>query len=169
MANTLKLDIHEPADELKSRFKKESNAQKKERLHALYLLKSGKVTTLEALSKVLSRDTSTLYRWFQKYKQEGLEGLLKVYKPAGRPITIPPDALEKLKLRIQEPEGFNSYGEIQSWLRDACGVNVDYHVVYRAVRYKFQGQFKSSKRSRITPTTLTDKVKISSGNPVKAR
>ena len=148
MANTLKLDIKEPADELKTRFKKETNAQKKERLHALYLLKSGKVTTLESLSRLLSRDTSTLYRWFQKYKHEGLDGLLKVYKPAGRPITIPPEALEKLKLRIQSDEGFNSYGEIQSWLKEACGVDVDYHVVYRAVRYKFKGKFKSNRRSR---------------------
>jgi len=148
MPNTLKLDIKEQADYLKTRFKKETNAQRKERLHALYLLKSGKVSTLEALSKLLSRDTSTLYRWFQKYKKSGLEGLLKVYKPAGRPITIPPEALEKLKKRIEEPEGFSSYGEIQSWLKENCGVDVDYHVVYRAVRYKFQGKFKFSKRPK---------------------
>ncbi|MBO0348101.1 helix-turn-helix domain-containing protein [Phormidium pseudopriestleyi FRX01] len=164
MANTLKLDIKEPADELKTRFKKETNAQKKERLHALYLLKSGKVTTLESLSRLLSRDTSTLYRWFQKYKHEGLDGLLKVYKPAGRPITIPPEALEKLKLRIQSNEGFNSYGEIQSWLKEACGVDVDYHVVYRAVRYKFQGKFKSNRRSRSRRNSPLSALQISSFN-----
>ncbi|MCT7985100.1 helix-turn-helix domain-containing protein [Laspinema sp. A4] len=164
MANTLKLDIKEPADELKTRFKKETNAQKKERLHALYLLKSGKVTTLESLSRLLSRDTSTLYRWFQKYKHEGLEGLLKVYKPAGRPITIPAEALEKLKLRIQSDEGFNSYGEIQSWLKEACGVDVDYHVVYRAVRYKFKGKFKSNRCSRPRRSSPISPLQLSSFN-----
>ncbi|MCT7957421.1 helix-turn-helix domain-containing protein [Laspinema palackyanum] len=162
MANTLKLDIKEPADELKTRFKKEANAQKKERLHALYLLKSGKVTTLESLSRLLSRDTSTLYRWFQKYKQEGLDGLLKVYKPAGRPITIPPEALEKLQLRIQSEEGFKSYGEIQSWLKEACGVDVDYHVVYRAVRYKFKGKFKLNRRSRSRRPSRVSALQLSS-------
>lgn len=162
MANTLKLDIKEPADELKTRFKKETNAQKKERLHALYLLKSGKVSTLESLSRLLSRDTSTLYRWFQKYKNEGLDGLLKVYKPAGRPITIPPEALEKLKLRIQSEDGFNSYGEIQAWLKDACGVDVDYHVVYRAVRYKFKGKFKSNRRSKARRHSPISRFPISS-------
>jgi putative transposase len=167
MANTLKLDIKEPADELKTRFKKETNAQKKERLHALYLLKSGKVSTLESLSKLLSRDTSTLYRWFQKYKHEGLDGLLKIYKPAGRPITIPPEALEKLKSRIQEPEGFNSYGEIQTWLKEACGVDVDYHVVYRAVRYKFKGKFKASKRSRSRKSPSLSTLPISSNPLIK--
>ncbi len=164
MANTLKLDIKEPADELKTRFKKETNSQKKERLHALYLLKSGKVSTLESLSKLLSRDTSTLYRWFQKYKQEGLDGLLKVYKPAGRPITIPPDALEKLKLRIQQPEGFNSYGEIQSWLKEACGVDVDYHVVYRAVRYKFKGKCKAPRRSRLKRSSSLSRFQLTAAN-----
>lgn len=164
MANTLKLDIQEPADELKTRFKKETNAQKKERLHALYLLKSGKVSTLESLSRLLSRDTSTLYRWFQKYKNEGLDGLLKVYKPAGRPITIPAEALEKLKLRIQSAEGFNSYGEIQSWLKEACGVDVDYHVVYRAVRYKFKGKFKSNRRSRRRRNSPVSTLQLSSVN-----
>ncbi|MBK4731264.1 helix-turn-helix domain-containing protein [Oxynema sp. CENA135] len=148
MAKTLNLDIQESAEELKALLKQQTNAQRKERVHALYLLKSNQVTTLEELSKLLVRDTSTIYRWFQKYKQEGLDGLLKLYEPAGRPITIPQEALDKLRLKLQEPEAFKNYGEIQTWLKEECGVQVDYHVVYRAVRYKFKAKLKSSKSSR---------------------
>ncbi|QIZ73189.1 helix-turn-helix domain-containing protein [Oxynema aestuarii] len=148
MAKTLNLDIQESAEELKALLKQQTNAQRKERVHALYLLKSNQVTTLEELSKLLVRDTSTIYRWFQKYKQEGLDGLLKLYEPAGRPITIPQEALDKLRLKLQEPEAFKNYGEIQIWLKEECGVEVDYHVVYRAVRYKFKAKLKSSKSSR---------------------
>lgn len=115
MSRTLKLDIKETAEELRNLLKSETSAQIKEKLHALYLLKSGLVTTLSGLSELLVRDQSTIYRWFEKYKQSGLSGLLKLYKPAGRSLSIPPDALEKLKHKLSEPEGFNSYGEIQLW------------------------------------------------------
>lgn len=149
MANTINIEIKESAEDLKTLLRKQSNTQKKERIQALYLLKSGQVTTLEALSKMLARDTSTIYRWFQKYKHKGLDGLLKLYKPAGRPLTIPPGVLEKLKQKLQESDGFKSYGEIQQWLKDECGVEVEYHAVYRTVRYKLKGKLKASKHSSV--------------------
>lgn len=145
MANTINLDIQETANELRSLLRKQTNAQKKERIHALYLLKSGQVNTLEAISKLLARDTSTIYRWFQKYKNNGLEGLLKLYEPAGRPLTIPPDALDKLKQKLQDPEAFKSYGKIQLWLKEEWDLDVDYYAVYRTVRYKLKAKLKRSK------------------------
>ncbi len=69
MSRTLKLEIKEIGEELKNLLKKETNAQIKEKLHALYLLKSEIVTTLESLSELLVRDRETIYRWFQKYKE----------------------------------------------------------------------------------------------------
>lgn len=147
MSRTLQLDIKETAEELKTLLKKESSAQVKEKIHALYLLKSGTVTTLEGLSELLVRDQSTIYRWFEKYKTLGLPGLLKLYKPAGRSLSIPPDALEKLKQKLSDPVGFKSYGEIQSWLKSDCDVEVDYHAVYRTVRYKLQAKLKEPRPS----------------------
>lgn len=147
MSRTLKLDIKETAEELKTLLKKENSAQVKEKIHALYLLKSGTVTTLEGLSELLVRNQSTIYRWFEKYKILGLPGLLKLYKPAGRSLSIRPDALEKLKQKLSEPAGFKSYGEIQSWLKSDCNVEVDYHAVYRTVRYKLQAKLKEPRPS----------------------
>lgn len=144
MSRHLNLEIKETAEELKKLFKKENNIQIKERLHALYLLKSGKVTTGEALAECLVRDTSTIYRWLDKYKNEGLSGLTNIYKPLGRCLSIPPDILEKLKNKlIAEPTAFNTYIEIQLWLKEDCNIDVDYHVVYRAVRYKLKAKLKT--------------------------
>lgn len=173
MANHIKLDIQETAEELRNLLKKETNTQKKERLHALYLLKSGQVTTLEALSKLLVRDTSTIYRWFQKYKTEGLTGFLKLYIPAGRPLTIPPEALEQLKQKVQEPEAFKTYGEIQLWLKANCGVDVDYYVVYRTVRYQLKAKMKAprnSKKSSLRDTSRDSEMALPSSNtkPLKS-
>ena len=58
MSRTLKLDLKETAEELKDLLKKETNAQIKENLHALYLLKSEIVTTLEKLILIFSQRQS---------------------------------------------------------------------------------------------------------------
>lgn len=137
MARTLKLEIQESSEELKELLlDKQTSVQMKERLQALYLLKTGTLSTLQELSSVLVRDPSTIYRWFQKYKREGLEGLLKPYKSPGKTTTIPSAALAKLEQYLEEDEGVSSYGEMQTWLKEECGVDVSYHVVYRAVSQK---------------------------------
>lgn len=74
-------------------------------------------------------------------------GLLKLYKPAGRSLSIPPDTLELLKQKLSEPAGFKSYGEIKLWLKTECNVDVDYHAVYRTVRYKLQAKLKEPRPS----------------------
>ncbi|MGL5196693.1 MAG: helix-turn-helix domain-containing protein [Chroococcales cyanobacterium] len=146
MARTLKLEIQESSEELKQLLlDKQTSVQMKERLQALYLLKTGTLSTLQELSSVLVRDPSTIYRWFQKYKREGLEGLLKPYKSPGKTTTIPSAAMGKLKQYLEEHEGFPSYGEIQAWLKEECGVEVSYHVVYRAVYQKLNATIKGHK------------------------
>lgn len=150
MARTLKLEIKESSEELKTLLDKQTSVQTKERLQALYLLKTGTITTLQELSSVLVRDTSTIYRWFQKYKKDGLDGLLKQYKSPGKKPAIPPEAMKRLEQRLQETEGFKSYGDIQTWLLEECGVEVGYHVVYRAVHNKIKTKTKGSKRQKRT-------------------
>ncbi|MCT7984758.1 helix-turn-helix domain-containing protein [Laspinema sp. A4] len=145
MARTLNLEIKESSEELKHLLDKQTSVQMKERLQALYLLKTGTLSSLQELSSVLVRDPSTIYRWFQKYKEEGLEGLLKPYKSPGKTTTIPSAAMGKLKQYLEEYEGVISYGEIQTWLKEKCGVDVSYHVVYRAVYQKLNAKIKGSK------------------------
>ena len=115
------------------------SSQESSQLYQVYL----------SLSELLVRDRATIYRWLEKYNKSGLTGLLKLYKPAGRSLSIPPDALEKLKQKLKEPSGFNSYGEIQSWLNKECNVDVDYHAVYRTVRYKLKSKLKVPRPSSI--------------------
>jgi putative transposase len=145
MTRTLNLNIKESAEELKLLLDKQTSVQLKERLQALYLLKTGTLTTLQELSSVLIRDTSTIYRWFQKYKKQGLEGLLKQYKSSGKKAAIPSDVMRQLEEYLHDSQGFTSYGEIQTWLKEECGIEVSYHVVYRAVHQKLNAKIKGSK------------------------
>jgi transposase len=143
MANRVKVEIKETVDELEKLIKQASDIKVRERLQALYLLKSGQVTTLKALSKILLKDTATLYRWLKQYKERGLSKFLNIYEPKGKASSIPPHIIEKLRERLQNSQGFDSYQEIQDWLKTEYQIEVGYFVVYRVVRRLLQAKPKA--------------------------
>ncbi len=142
MANTVKVEIKETVDELEELIKQTYDIKIKERLQALYFLKSGQITTLKALAKILLKDTSTLYRWLKQYKDGGLPKFLDIYEPKGKSSSIPADVIEKLRERLKDPLGFNSYQEIQDWLKNEHQIEVGYFVVYRVARRLLQAKPK---------------------------
>ena len=142
MANTVKVEIKETVGELKELIEQAADIRVKERLQVLYLLKSGQVRTLKSLSQILIKDTSTLYRWLRQYKAGGLAQMIELYEASGKPASIPADIVEKLKVRLRDPLGFNSYKEIQEWLKSEHQLEVGYFVVYRLVRQVLQAKLK---------------------------
>ncbi len=145
MAGILKINIIETSEDLKTLLIKQTTARGKERIQALYLLKIGQVKTLKELSVVLGRDQATIYRWFRKYKVEGIDGLLEVKRGQGRKPAIPKNVMEILKHRLKDPKAFKSYGEIKSWLKEEHDVDASYKVVHEAVRYKLSIKLKKGK------------------------
>ncbi len=148
MAGVLKIDIAETSEELKFLLAKQTTARGKERIQALYLLKIGQVTTLKELSIVIGRDQATIYRWFRKYKVEGIDGLLEVKRGQGRKPAIPKDVMDRLKKHLTDPKAFRSYGEVKNWLKEECGVEASYKVVHEAVRYKLSIKLKKPKATK---------------------
>jgi len=45
-------------------------------------------------------------------------------------------------LSPRQPEGFNSYSQIQEWLSQECQVAVAYKTVHKIVRYKLKAKLK---------------------------
>ena len=142
MGKIFKLNITQTSEELKSLLRKQKTSRGKERIQALYLLKVGKVKTLKDLAEVLGRDVVTLYRWFQKYKLQGLNGLLEVKRGQGKKPAIPKEVMEQLKQRLEDTEEFKTYQEIRVWLKEVYGVEASYKVVHEAVRYKLKIKLK---------------------------
>lgn len=120
MPSVLKIEIAESERTLKQLLHQQSSARHKERLQALYWLKSGQVTTRLELANLSGRGESTVYRWLQSYRTGGLHALLDIQSSPGKPPMIAGEALDKLKARLSEPSGFESYGAIQQWLWDEC-------------------------------------------------
>jgi transposase len=142
MANHFKVEISESLDTLKSLLKSQRSAQGKERLQMLYWLKSGQLKTRQDLARRLDRDESTIYRWLQRYRQGGLDALLEVKTAPGQSPKIQGVSLALLQERLAQPEGFASYGAIQDWLAQTCGIAVPYSTVYRTVRSRLSAKLK---------------------------
>ena len=156
MAGVFKLEITETAEQLKTRLQEQKTVEGKERVQALYLLKLGRVETIQQLAIDLGRDRTTLQRWLRQYRQGGMSHLLQRQVRLGRKPDIPEWAQTALSKRLQESEGFNSYGEARDWLVQKLGVSASYKVVHDTVRYRLKAKLK-----RPRPQSLGH-------NPIKA-
>lgn len=134
--------IYESLDHLEKSLSNSRTSSQKERLQMLVWLKQGEVRSRHELSVRCNRDKATITRWIGAYKQGGLKQLLNVGKAPGATPKLQGEALEKLKVRLAQPEGFSSYGEIQQWLKETCNLDVRYGTVYQWVRYRLKAKLK---------------------------
>src|SRR5260370_36458470 len=84
--------IQESEEEL-TRLEQRLRGQKAaDRVRVLRLLKSGTVKSLKDCAPMVGDSVSQLTRWWERYRAEGLAGMLKQQKPAGRPSRLTPEA-----------------------------------------------------------------------------
>jgi transposase len=142
MSGVCQIKIVEPAQTLKALLGQQKTASGKERVQALYLLKTRQIETVQGLAVCLGRDRVTVQRWLRQYRQGGLKELLTVGKSKGRPKVIPDWAIKRLQQELCDPEGFDSYKEVQMWLEAVLGIEANYHVVHKLVRYQLKAKLK---------------------------
>ncbi|MDZ8228332.1 helix-turn-helix domain-containing protein [Nostoc sp. ChiVER01] len=142
MSRPLQIEIAESEEELKKRLQTASSGIQKEKLQMLWWLKSGQVNQQQEIGKRLTRDTSTVTRWLQKYRASGLSGLLEIKKAAGAKRKINDQALASLNLELETGKGFSSYGAIVEWLKQEHGQDIEYATVYVWVRYRLGAKLK---------------------------
>lgn len=142
MGMRLEVEIKESLEELEKALKYATTVSSKERLQMLYLLKSGQVSSRLKLAELIGRDQATITRWLRKYKDGGRGSLLEVKHAPGKVSIVRGEILERLKQRLQSPQGFQSYGQIQQWLVAEFGLNIAYKTVYELVRYSLGAKLK---------------------------
>lgn len=102
----------------------------------------GQVKRIEDVAVVVGRERVTVHRWLKTYTSLGINGLLAAKKSTGRPPIINTEAREQLSKELEQPEGFKSYGEIQTWLKAVEGIEASYKVVHDTVRYRMKAKLK---------------------------
>jgi transposase len=134
--------IEETAEELRALMKQERDPKALQRLQALYLVASGQARSRSAVASLLGVHRTTIGTWFALYAEGGRTRLLDLYVAPGKASSVPPEALTALRERLEQPEGFASYGEIQTWLAETQGVHMQYAALHKLVAYKLQARPK---------------------------
>jgi len=142
MAGNTKIEITETEEELRNLLRQQKTGLQKERVQALYLLKTQQVETVQKLARILGRGRITLHRWLKLYRELGINGLLEQKKSSGRPPIINSSAREQLMIELSEAQGFKSYEEIRTYLKAVEGIEASYKVVHDTVRYRMKAKLK---------------------------
>ncbi len=142
MSGVLKIEIVESEKTLLKLLAQQKSAKTQQRVQVLYWLKTKQATSVGQNAALVGRHPTTISRWLSKYRRGGLKALLTIESSPGRPASIPPEAIALLKQELSDPEGFSSYGEIQTWLETVCDVKVSYKVVHEIVHYKLKAKLK---------------------------
>jgi transposase len=142
MSRPFKIEIAESEEELKKRLQTANLGNQKEKLIMLWWIKSGQVKEQQEIGKRLARDSSTVTRWLQKYRTNGLSGLLEIKKAPGAKRKIDDAAIAALEEELKAGKGFSSYGAIVEWFKKEHGQDIEYATVYAWVRYRLGAKLK---------------------------
>lgn len=148
MTRPLVVDICESVKTLKTLHRQETHPKIKPRLHALYLYRSGRATTLDTLCAVLNKSATQIKRWFRCYREQGLAGILTAPVHPGRHCQLAPEHWSELE-RARETAQFKTYGEIQHWIAQTPGQRPSYSTVHRWVRYDLKSKQKVARPQSI--------------------
>lgn len=134
--------ISESADELKRQMRAESHEIKKQRLHLLYLLASGQARERLEAAAMLGLHRNTVGRWLQLYEEGGLSTLLEIKPRPGAKPQLSPEQQQIVRDELAKPEGFSSYIELQEWIFQRFGIQMNYAALYHMARYRMGAKLK---------------------------
>src|SRR5512139_2196728 len=149
MSRPLNSFIIETAAELKQLMNAQQKAKLQERIQTLYLLKHQRAKSLHDLADFLGRSRSTIESWLTLYRKKGLLGLLAWNYHGGQPPAMPEPGLTELREKLNQPQGFKSYGEIKQWFKEQYGLAIHYKTVHQTVHYKLKAKLKVARPTHI--------------------
>ena len=103
--------------ELKIIISQQRTVTNRQKVEALYLLKSGLSQNITDVAEILGVHIITVQRWFKQYSERGLSSLLKLGKSTGRRRAISSKIIAGISRKINEDScEFKSYKEIARWV-----------------------------------------------------
>ena len=78
----------------------------------------------------------------QLYEEGGLAALLKIKPLPGAKPQLNPEQQAIVRAELAKPEGFSSYIELQEWIAERFGVQMNYAALYHMARYRMGAKLK---------------------------
>ena len=126
--------IHESQEELLNLLNTVKDRERRNRVHALFLIKIDHCRTRKAIAQTLHVERKAVERWVSHYERGGLQALLRHHRHrCGKKPRIQGEALAHLRTQLARPEGFQGYQRICAWLQEQFGLDVPYKTVYHTV------------------------------------
>ncbi|MBV9999884.1 MAG: helix-turn-helix domain-containing protein [Verrucomicrobia bacterium] len=127
------LDPHGQAAQVLQRLKREPAGWQRERLLAVKLGLEGQLT-LEEIATHLGRARSCIQRWLERFRADGLDGLL--HRPEGGKgpaSALSPELARALNQKVEARE-LRRAADAQRWLREEGGLSVKLATVYKYLK-----------------------------------
>lgn len=142
MVGVTSIEVKESLNDLAQQLRQAETSSAKERLQVLYWLKQDNAPSISAIAKAVGKHRNTLQSWLSMYREGGVEAMLEIKKSPGGVRVIPQWVEDALAKRLQESNGFKSYGAVQQWLAETLGIEAEYHAVYQMTRYRLKAKLK---------------------------
>jgi hypothetical protein len=127
-------DVSESAEQLIDMPKKEKNGRFRDRLRLLRFLKTGEAETMTRAADLCNVSRPAADERFRRCETGGITELLRLRTVPGRSRAVPAEVAECLKERLSGPEGFGSYGEPRTRIRENHHPEMPYETVHKTVR-----------------------------------
>ncbi len=145
-------EITESVETLKELLRQCQKKHETQRLTALYLLKSGQAKNRIQVAERLGVTRISVGQWLHAYETGGLEKLLdRGYAPGRVPILTAAQQ-NRLRSELQQPEGFHSYVQIQAYIAETFGIQMNYKTVYAMVRDRWGAKLKVPRPRHVKKT-----------------
>ena len=133
------LDVQGEAEQVIAMYKKEPAGWRRERLLAVKLgLEENQ--SMEKIALQVGRARSAIQRWFDAYREGGIEKLLTKDKGNGPAGLVTGKVAEELRKKLKEGE-FRTGGQARKWLEEEHGITMAPNSIY-AILGKFGGRLK---------------------------
>lgn len=147
MPRRLIIEVKESIGELK--LCQKNHPSQYSRLQMLILIKEGVIISKDGLALALNVSNRSVHTWRTNYLRGGID-LLLGDKRGGKAGKISSQAHHQLEQRLNNSqEGFRSFIEIQQWLKDNFGIEMEYQAVNKYVKRKFGARLKVARKSHV--------------------
>ena len=122
--------IWEEATQLRKLMQHQPDSHLRARLHLLYLLRTGMVTTRAQAAQLLGIGRNTVGQWLHQYERGGLAALLEVGHAPGKTSSLPAEVITGMRAKLTEPTGCASFHELHRWVEQSYHLQTTYGVIW---------------------------------------